>query len=332
MSVATPWILRALVLALLAAAPFAISDFRLFLLTEILIFGLVAASLGLLVGFTGLLSLGHAAYYGVGGYTAALVAMRVTENGPAALALAVLATALVAAGTGWLAVRTRGVFFLMLTLAFAQLLFVLALTWEPVTGGSNGLSGIPRTGLVPGDEGDTLASETNFYYYVLVAFLLGYVLLRRVGTSPFGRALVGIRENEARMRAVGYPVVRYKLASFCIAGAVAGYAGALFVQNTRFISPSNVSFEVSAFALIAVILGGVGTLYGPVLGAALVILLREELSSGFQEDWRLALGVIFVLFVYLVPRGFAGVPATIRKTFEVSPLGRRLGWTERVGS
>jgi branched-chain amino acid transport system permease protein len=327
-SMAGAWTARLLAFGFLAAAPFLLGEFRLFLLTEILIFGLVAASLDLLVGFTGLLSLGHAAYFGVGGYTAALVATRLTDNGVVGILLAVVATTFVAAVTGWLAVRTRGVYFLMLTLAFAQLLFVLALRWEPVTGGSNGIIGIPRTGLLPGDDGDTLASEASFYYYVLIAFLLGYVLLRRIGDSPFGKALTGIRENEARMHALGYGVVRYKLASFCIAGAMAGYAGALFLQHERFISPSNVSFEVSAFALIAVILGGVGTLYGPVLGAALVIVLREELSSGFDENWKLLLGVVFVLFVYLAPRGIGGLATSARRQLQDRLLLR----PGRVGS
>jgi branched-chain amino acid transport system permease protein len=300
------WVVRLIVLGLLALGPLVLSEFGLFLVPEILILGLVAASLDLLVGFAGLPSLGHATYFGVGGYAAALFALRVSDHALLGIVVAVATAAVVAAGTGWLAVRTRGVYFLMLTLAFAQLLFSLAVTWDPVTGGSNGLAGIPRPSLLPGDEGELLSSDASFYYYILVAFMVGYVLLRRVVESPFGRTLEGVRENEARMSSVGYSIVACKLGAFVIAGAVAGYAGALFVQHERFISPSNVAFEVSALALIMVIVGGRGTLYGPVLGSAMVLLLRDELSRAFLENWRIALGLVFVAVVYLLPRGIAG--------------------------
>jgi branched-chain amino acid transport system permease protein len=298
------WSGRMIVWGLLALGPFVLSEFGLFLVPEILILGLLAASLDLLVGFTGLPSLGHATYFGVGGYAAALFSLNVSDNALLALAISVAAAGVVAVVTGWLAVRTRGVYFLMLTLAFAQLLFSLAVTWDPVTGGSNGLAGIPRASLLPGDDGTLLSSDASFYYYVLIAFILGYSLLRRVVKSPFGLTLEGIRENEARMRSVGYSTVACKLGSFVLAGGVAGYAGALFVQHERFISPSNVAFEVSALALIMVIVGG--TLYGPVLGAAIVLLLRDELSRAFLENWRIVLGLIFIAIVYLLPHGVAG--------------------------
>lgn len=300
------WSGRLIVWGLLALGPLVLSEFGLFLVPEILILGLLAASLDLLVGFTGLPSLGHATYFGVGGYAAALFSLNVSDNALLALAISVASAGVVAVVTGWLAVRTRGVYFLMLTLAFAQLLFSLAVTWDPVTGGSNGLAGIPRASLLPGDDGTLLSSDAFFYYYVLIAFILGYSLLRRVVTSPFGLTLEGIRENEARMRSVGYSTVACKLGSFVLSGGVAGYAGALFVQHERFISPSNVAFEVSALALIMVIVGGRGTLYGPVLGAAIVLLLRDELSRAFLENWRIVLGLIFIAIVYLLPHGVAG--------------------------
>ena len=303
------WGLRAAALLALVLAPQVLSGFNIILLGHILIFGLLAASLDLLVGFTGLPSLGHALFFGIGGYSAGLMATKLTNNAFAQLGIAVVAAAAIAAGTGWLAVRTRGVYFLMLTLAFAELLFSLALTWTSVTGGANGLR-VPILNLWPGFR---LRGEDRIYYYMLFGFLLGYVLLRLVVGSPFGRALVGIRENEARMRAVGYSVVGYKLGAFCIAGAVGGFAGALFVQHDRFISPTNVSFEISALTLIMVIMGGVGTLYGPVLGAAVVILFRDKLSTEFGERWDLILGIIFVLFVYFLPRGIGGLAKTISR-------------------
>lgn len=297
MSAVRTWMPRVAMLVVLALLPFAVGEFRLSLLTEILIFGLLAASLDLLIGYTGMPSLGHATYFGVGGYAAVLIA-GVTTNALAALAVAVAAATLVALVTGVLAVRTRGVYFLMLTLAFAQLLFSLAITWEPVTGGFNGLSMLPSE--LFGAELDDLF----LYFYVLVVVALAYGALRMVALSPFGRALTAIRENEARMRSVGYATSAYKLASFTVAGAFAGLAGALFVQFNRFISPTTVAFEISALVLIMVIMGGVGTLYGPVLGAGLVLLLRDELSAR-SEHWQLLLGLVFIAFVYLLRGGLA---------------------------
>jgi len=308
-----PWVRRALpaaALLLLAAAPFLVNGFRLRLLTEVLIFGLLAASLDLLVGYTGLTSLGHALGFGVSAYATGILATRVTANASLTLLAGVAAAVLVSLVTGALAVRARGVYFLMLTLAFGQLAFSLADTWTPVTGGSNGLSlpviqlVLPVIQLVPGAEGGLLSGVVGFYYYALVAFVLGYAALRRVVGSPFGLALVGIRENEARMRAVGYAVQGYKLAAYCTAGALAGYAGALYAQQQRFVSPGLAGFETSALALVMVIIGGRGTLVGPVLGAGVVLLLRDELSTRFEE-WQLVLGVVFIAIVYFLPRGLA---------------------------
>ena len=282
---------------LLVAAPFLLSGFRLRLLTEVLIFGLFAASLDLLLGFTGLVSLGHALFFGVGAYTAALVANQVTPQPLVLLVAAVVVAALVAVVTGALAVRARGVFFLMLTLAFGQLAFSLAESWTPVTGGANGLP-LPTLPLLSG--------VVPFYYYALAAFAVGYAALRRVVDSPFGRSLVGVRENEARMRAVGYDVRGVKLAAYVVAGAFAGFAGALYAQQQRFVSPGLVGFETAALVLVMVILGGRGTLVGPVLGAGVVLLLRDELSARF-ERWQLLLGLVFILVVYLLPRGLAGL-------------------------
>lgn len=300
MTLLRTWGLRLAVIVVLLVLPLLLNSFRVSLLTEVLIFGLLAASLDLLVGYTGLASLGHATYFGVGGYAAALVARDLTSNALAALAVAVVISVMVALVTGWLAVRTRGVYFLMLTLAFAQLLFSLATTWQPVTGGSNGLS-------VPTAELFSLQlTGTTLYYYVFVVTLAAYVVLRAITRSPFGRSLVAIRENEARTRSIGYSTFGYKLASYTIAGAFGGLAGGLFTQFNRFIAPTNIAFEISAIVLIMVIVGGRGTLFGPVIGAALLLLVREELSARF-EHFELALGLIFVLFVYFLPRGLAGL-------------------------
>lgn len=316
------WLVRLAALAALAAAPYVLSSFQISLLTEILIFGLLAASLDLLIGYTGMPSLGHATYFGVGAYGAALVAEHLTGNPLAALGLAVGAAAVVALVTGWLAVRTRGVYFLMLTLAFAQLLFSLAITWEPVTGGFDGLS------VLPAEFAGLELDDVVLYWYVVVVAALGYAALRLLITSPFGHALVGVHENEARMRSLGYSALGYRLASFTVAGAFGGLAGALFLQFNRFVSPTTVAFEISALVLIMVIVGGVGTLYGPVLGAGLVLLLREELAARF-EHWELFLGAVFVVFVYAMRGGLGGLLRRAAQRVTPVPAGGTVGGKTR---
>jgi branched-chain amino acid transport system permease protein len=315
-------VVRILVIALLAAVPLFVGDARVYLVTEILIFGLFAASLDLLMGFAGMPSLGHAAYFGVGAYAAALTGLHVTPNVFVQVAVAIGAAALAAFATGVLAVRSRGIYFLMLTLAFGELLFQLSLNWDSVTQGSDGLYGVPNGSFYPGDGQplDAFAYPTRFYFYVLGAFLIGYGVLRLVVASPFGRALVGLRENETRMSSLGYSIPLYRLGAFCIAGAIAGFAGALTIEQQKYASPSNFAFaEVSALAVIALIVGGQGTLLGPVLGAAFVYIVRDELASYWSEHWMFALGGILVLVVYLVPGGFVGAARAIRARTRARP-------------
>jgi branched-chain amino acid transport system permease protein len=302
---------RVVLLALLVAAPLVLDDYRVFLLTEIVIFGLFAASLDLLIGYAGLPSLGHAGYLGVGAYAAGLVALHETRNVFAQIGVATVAAAVVALLTGILAVRARGIYFLMLTLAFGQLLWELALNWTRVTGGSNGLFGIPQPALGTTDR--ALRGNDRFYWYALAVFLVGYGVLRMIVASPFGRALGAIRENEGRMSSLGYNVPLYKLTAFTIAGAVAGYAGALFLQQPKYFSPEGMSFEVSALAVVALIVGGQRSLLGPVLGAAFVYVIRDQLASVLAEHWRLVLGAVFVLVVYLLPGGFVAAGRAARR-------------------
>jgi branched-chain amino acid transport system permease protein len=301
---------RSAALVLLVVAPALLDNYRVFLLTEILIFGLFAASLDLLVGYSGLPSLGHAGYYGVGAYAAGLLALHVTSNAFAGVAVAVVAAAGVAAATGALAIRSRGVYFLMLTLAFGQLLWVLALTWTSLTGGSNGIYGLPTPTLA--GSSSWLRSSNHFYWYTLGVFVVGYVLLKLIVGSPFGRALGGIRENETRMRSLGYNVPIYKLAVFSIAGALAGYAGALACQQLKYFSPDGMSFEVSAVAIVVIVIGGQRSLIGAVLGAAVYYVLHDQLSGVLSSHWQLVLGAIFVLVVYLLPGGIVGGSRKLR--------------------
>ncbi|HEY7208573.1 MAG TPA: branched-chain amino acid ABC transporter permease [Gaiellaceae bacterium] len=292
------------VLVLLLVAPVLLDTYRTFLLTEILIFGLFAASLDILLGYGGLASLGHAGYFGVGGYAAGLLAQHVTSNAFAQLGVALAAAAGVALVTGLFAVRSRGVYFLMLTLAFGQLLWVLALNWTSLTGGSNGLYGLPVPTLAGGST--WLALGDHVYWYTLGVFLVGYVALKVVVASPFGRGLAGLRGNEERMSSLGYNVPLYKLAVFTFAGAIAGYAGALACQQAKYFSPDAMSFEVSAVAVVVIVIGGQRTLVGAVLGAAFYYIVRDQLSDVLSSHWQLALGIVFVLVVYLLPGGIVG--------------------------
>jgi branched-chain amino acid transport system permease protein len=293
--------------ALFLAAPLVLPPYPLGLLLETCLFALFAMSLDLLVGWAGLVSLGHAAAFGLGGYTLALLTLHGGVSLLPALAGALLLAAAWAALTGALCVRGRGVGFLMLTLAFAQLLHTVAYKWTSVTGGSNGLAGIPRPPLALGPLGTLpVQGETAFYFVALTAAAAGGLLLHRVGRSPVGHILQGIRVNEARMRALGYPVVRYKVAALTLAGALAALAGALHAAYTGYVSPESLDWVSSGEVLIMVLLGGTGTLLGPVVGAGIFLFLREVVST-LTEHWMLYLGVLFMACVLLFPQGVVGV-------------------------
>jgi branched-chain amino acid transport system permease protein len=294
----------AVVVALLAVPFFAPADLAI-ALTRILSLALLAVSLDLLVGVGGLPSLGHAAPFGVGAYAAGITARELTPWAPAQLLAAVVAGAVLSIGIGWLVVRARGTYLLMLTLAFAEIFHVLAIRWASVTGGDNGLVGIPSFTLVPG--GDPIRLAGYRYWYVLVVSLAFFLLLLAVSRSAFGRSLRGVRDNEDRMSSLGYSTFAIKYKAFVIAGAVAGAAGALYVAQARFVSPSDLAFEVSALALLAVVIGGRGSLWGAVLGAALVFYIRDEIGPELGGRGPLLLGAVFIAAVFLLPRGFAGL-------------------------
>jgi branched-chain amino acid transport system permease protein len=286
----------------LAAAPFFLAPYATTTLTRMLVFALLAASLDLLVGFTGLPSLGHAAYFGVGAYAAGWVAAHGTASAPLPLLAAVGAGAIAAAAAGWVAVRASGVFFLILTLALAEVIQQVAESWEPVTGGSNGLYGIPAARL----GSKVLTNVAVLHWYVLAWFLVGLVVLWLLVASPFGATLRGIRDNEPRMRAIGYHPIRYKFAAFVAAGAVAGLAGGLLATQQRLVTPADLGFTTSALALLAVVIGGTGTIWGPCVGAALVILVRDLFGPSLSGHGPLVLGLVFIAVVFAMPRGVAG--------------------------
>ena len=247
-------------------------------------------------------SLGHAAYFGVAAYTTGLVALRLGWNVWFALPAGLLLAAVTATLFGLLALRTRGSYFLMITLALSQVAWGIAFGWRTLTGGDDGLPDVPRPNL---DLAWSLTDSTPFYYFVLVFAAIGTLLLMRIVASPFGHALRGIRESETRMLALGYNVWRYKLVAFVLAATFAGLAGCHYVYYNRFVSPDYLHVARSAEVLLMVILGGAGTLIGPAIGAALIVLL-QNIVSGYTERWLIVLGVVYVLVALLAPRGLVG--------------------------
>lgn len=291
--------------------PFLVRSYYLSLGIEVLLFAIFAMSLDLLLGYTGLPSFGHAAFFGLGAYILAYTVLGVTNNLFVTLPLVILGTGVAALIIGFFALRTSGIYFLMITLAAAQMLFSIAISWSGVTGGSDGLAGVDRPFLGLGSLGYTFSSRQSFYYLALVTLLVSWWLMRRIVESPFGWTLQGIRENEQRMRALGYNTFRYKLAVFIIGGIFAGIAGALLAHFSRHASPNNLHWTVSGEVLIMIIVGGTGTLTGPMLGAALVHLL-PTFTSSYTARWQTIMGVVFILFVLFAPKGIMGLIDTYR--------------------
>lgn len=297
--------LALLVLAGLALvlAPLGLPSYHLGLLTKTLILAVFAMSLNLILGYTGLPSLGHAAYFGVAAYTAGLLALRGFTNFWLDFGAGVAAAAATAALFGLLALRTRGAYLLMITLALAQVLWGIAFGWKSLTGGDDGLPGVPRPAAgLPW----SLADGVRFYYFVLVIVVLATAFLWLIVHSPFGRALVGIRENERRMEVLGYNTWAHKYVAFIIAGALAGVAGTVFVTYNGFVNPAYLSVVFSAMALIMVILGGAGTLLGPAIGSAVIVFL-ENLISAHTQRWLLVLGLIYIAVTLFAPAGLMGL-------------------------
>lgn len=294
MSATRAWIAAgALILIVL---PFALSSYQLGLATKMLIFALFATSLNLILGYAGLPSLGHAAYFGVGAYTVGLLLVKVLDNFWLAFGAGLAASTAAAALFGLLALRTKGAYFLMITLALSQVVWGLAFGWRALTGGDDGLPGVPRP----------FADGRSFYYFTLTITALGMAAFWLVVRSPFGAALAGIRESERRMQVLGYNTWLHKYAAFVISGALAGAAGNLFAYYNGFVSPAYLSVVLSASALIMVILGGAGTLFGPALGAALIVILENAVSAQ-TERWLTVLGLIYIGVTFFAPAGLIGL-------------------------
>ncbi|MET4576780.1 branched-chain amino acid ABC transporter permease [Ottowia thiooxydans] len=293
----TPLLLALVFFLALVSAPFWLNAYPQTLLTEILIFGLFAASIDLLAGVAGRTSLGHGAIFGTAAYVVAWCQTSAGIDPWVAAALGVAAATLLALVFGLLAVRTEGVYFLLLTLALGMVVWGVAYRWVSVTGAESGLRGIARP------EG--LEDNAHFYWFVLAAVALTFFALRSVVNSQFGLALRGIKQSSTRMGTLGYNVPLTLTLAFTVSGFVAGVAGVLGVYLNSFVSPSSVALAQSTKGLLMAILGGVGTLWGGFIGAGVMIAL-ENLVSFYTERWAMVLGAMFVLTMLFAPTGLLG--------------------------
>jgi branched-chain amino acid transport system permease protein len=292
----------AILLLLLAAAPPFLPPFLLTLLTQTLIYSILAMSLDLILGYTGLSSLGHAAYLGLGAYSVGILATRHGASFGTTLVVGLLLAAAVAAIFGLVALRATGVYFLMITLALGMVVWGLANRWVSLTQGDNGIASIPRPDLgLPW----SFARAIPFYYLALAGFVVAFAVLRVIVRSPFGHTLIGIRESESRMRTLGYHVWLHKYMAFLISGIVGGFAGVLWAYYNGFVSPSDLDLAVSIETLLMVALGGRGTLLGATLGAAVIVLLKN-LVSVYTQRWLLILGIVYIATIRYAPEGIVG--------------------------
>jgi branched-chain amino acid transport system permease protein len=297
------WPVMVILAGLLIVFPQVSSFYSVILVTEVLIYAIFATSLNLELGYTGLPSLGHAAFFGVGGYTLGILVVKGgIHNFWFCMIAVLLASGVVSSILGFFSIRTSGAFFLMLTFALAQFVWGITWSWRSLTGGDDGTSGIsrPELGLPL-----SMSNEVNFYYLVLLFSVLAIFILYRVCRSPFGHVLQGIRESETRMQVLGYNTWKYKYVAFIVAGIFGGLAGALKAYQDGFVSPAYPSVMTSGMVLLMCLVGGTRVFLGPTLGAAAVWIIRSLVSS-YTEYWSLVLGCILIVAVMFAPQGIAG--------------------------
>ena len=302
------WTGFGVIVALLIVAPLVLPPYWSRFVTEILIWGLLAMSSDVLIGYTGMVSFGHSAFFGLGMYGAAAALLMVSPpNLILALAFGLIGAAAVSAFVAYFSTRLRDIYFAITTLIFSQIFYVIIFTWTEVTGGENGLSFRRPAFGIPGIWTTPFTAET-LHWFVLALVVGSYLLLRRIMHSPCGMVLQSIRENEPRTRAIGYPVERYKIVAVMLSGLFAGLAGVLYAVQNRFAAPDFVFFLISGEAVIFNVMGGIGTLVGPIVGAATFLLLREGLGRLFGEQfpYLIPLGFIFIAIIIFLPQGLLG--------------------------
>jgi branched-chain amino acid transport system permease protein len=299
------------VIAILALVPVYAAvtgnTFIMSLFTRIVILAIAAVSLNLIMGFGGMVSFGHAVYLGIGGYAVGILAKEGVNSGLLQWPLAVVTSALFALTVGALSLRTRGVYFIMITLAFAQMVYYVAIGLDRY-GGDDGLTIYKRSQFGAAID---LSNKTVFYYLCLALLLATIYLVWRLVHSRFGMVIQGARSNERRMRAIGFPTYRYKLLCFVFAGMLCGLAGVLLANHTDFISPALMHWTRSGDLIVMAVLGGMGTVFGPVIGAVALLVLEETLS-GITEYWQIILGPLFLLVVLFARGGIDGLLAGMR--------------------
>jgi branched-chain amino acid transport system permease protein len=275
--------------------------------TRVLVLGLAAMSVNFLLGFTGVLSFGHAAYFGLGAYGAGFCLKFLAPSTPLSLLCGMLLGGIAGALLGALIVRRRGVYFAMVTIAFGQVFYYIAFRWSSVTGGDDGLRGFSRQ---PIDLGlfsvDILSNATYFYYFVLLCFALITAVMAFILRSPFGRTMIAIRENERRARFLGIPVERHIWIAFTLSCFFMGFAGALYALTNNFADPRGLHYSQSGDFVMMAVMGGMRAFWGPLLGAAVFVVLQDYLSS-ITINWMSFVGMLFVAVVLLFPRGLLGV-------------------------
>lgn len=272
------------------------------LASEMLIFAIFALGYDIIFGYTGLLSFGHAMFFGIGAYGTGLVLTRWVPSLFLGIATGIALSLLVASIVGFLSIRRRGIYFVMVTLAFCQMLYFIAFKWTSLTGGDNGLHGVPRPPIGPLD----LNSELLFYYFVLSIFALSIFVAFRITNSPFGRVLQSLRENEDRAKSIGYNTDNFKIISFMISAFFSGLAGGLYAIHLNFVPLDTLSIFTSGDVVIMALVGGIGTLYGPIFGAMLIVYLKNILSA-WMGNWNLIMGLLFISSVLIFRKGILPV-------------------------
>lgn len=296
--------------AALLAAPLLLGEFHVHLLTEILILALFATAFNLLFGYTGLLSFGQAGYFAVGAYVAAFVLKELAPPLPVAILAGALAAGAAALVIGYLCVRRDEIYFAMVTLAFGQLIFVVLWKWRTVTGGSDGIGGIPRPPLEVGDLSIDLSVTAAYYYFTLVVVALCLYALWRITRSSLGLTLKAIRDNPRRVNYLGISTTRYRLVAFVLSGLFTGVAGALFAPYQGTVAPGIADWLMSAQPILITLLGGFGVFLGPAFGALIFTILKDTLGS-LTEYWPLLLGSTVILLVLFLPGGMAQAASTL---------------------
>jgi len=306
------WLLLGVAVGLALLVPQVLGTFWISLVIQILVFGLLALSVDLLLGHTGIFPLGHAAFFAVAAYTTAILQVRYAQ--PTILAApAGLGAAVILAIVYGLAVRTSGVYFILVTMALGHIVWGVSITWASFTNGDNGIGNVP----FPALGSFSIGNLSSYYYLVLavvVACALGY---HRFTRSPFGLTLRGIRESDSRMRSLGYNVGAHKYAAFVLSGSLAGMAGILYIYFNRFVSPPTASLHVSVEAALMVIVGGTGTVIGPFIGSAIILVLRNYVSA-YLVNWMTVMGVVFIVTVLWAPDGVLGLMGRWRAQLRMS--------------